>query len=345
MKIIFMGTPDFATFILDELNNAGHDIVLVITQPDKPRGRSGKLSPSPVKKWATEHEVPVYQPAKIRDEESIEYLSKIDADIGVVAAFGQILPKKILDMPRFGCVNVHASLLPKYRGAAPIQWAILNGDKKTGVTIMQMGPGLDDGDILLSREVDLTGNETGGELFDTLAQLGAKSAVEALELIEGGKISPIKQDESLATHVGMINKSMGLIDWNKPAKEIERYVRGLNPWPTAYTSLKGKNLKIWQSHVVSDVEADAGKRDVAKSDNNKSDSNMSDQNKSNNKSDSNKSGEYKSGQVCHIDKKSLYIMTGDGILSLDEIQLEGKKRMAVSSFLLGNQLLLGEELG
>ena len=318
MKIIFMGTPDFAVVPLEEIYKAGHEIVLIVTQPDKPRGRSGKLAPSPVKSWALEHDIEVFQPKKIRDEESVDYLSKIECDIAVVAAFGQILPKSILDMPRYGCINVHASLLPKYRGAAPIQWAILNGEKKSGVTIMQMGEGLDDGDMLLTREVMLDGTETGGSLFDDLALLGGKAVVEALELIEQGSITPVKQDESVATHVSMINKELGRINWSDAAEKIERYVRGLNPWPSAYSSFKGKNLKIWRSHVVSSDELDSNGVNVA---------------------------DYKDGQVCFVNKKCVFVATGDGVLSLDEIQLEGKKRMEIAPFLLGNDVLLGEELG
>ena len=313
-----MGTPDFAVVPLEEIYKAGHEIVLIVTQPDKPRGRSGKLAPSPVKSWALEHDIEVFQPKKIRDEESVDYLSKIECDIAVVAAFGQILPKSILDMPRYGCINVHASLLPKYRGAAPIQWAILNGEKKSGVTIMQMGEGLDDGDMLLTREVMLDGTETGGSLFDDLALLGGKAVVEALELIEQGSINPVKQDESTATHVSMINKELGRIDWSNAAVKIERYVRGLNPWPSAYSSFKGKNLKIWRSHVVSSDELDSNGVNVA---------------------------DYKDGQVCFVNKKCVFVATGDGVLSLDEIQLEGKKRMEIAPFLLGNDVLLGEELG
>lgn len=318
MKIIFMGTPDFAVVPLEEIYKAGHEIVLIVTQPDKPRGRSGKLAPSPVKSWALEHDIEVFQPKKIRDEDAVEYLSKIECDIAVVAAFGQILPKSILDMPRFGCINVHASLLPKYRGAAPIQWAILNGEKKSGVTIMQMGEGLDDGDMLLTREVILDGTETGGSLFDDLARLGGKAVVEALELIEQGSINPVKQDESAATHVSMINKELGRINWSDAAERIERYVRGLNPWPSAYSSFKGKNLKIWRSHVVPSEELDSKGVNPA---------------------------DYKEGQVCFVNKKCVFVATGEGVLSLDEIQLEGKKRMEIAPFLLGNDVLLGEELG
>lgn len=318
MRIVFMGTPDFAVFTVDELYNAGHEIVLCITQPDKPRGRSGKLTPSPVKAWALEHNIDVFQPKKIRDEESVNYLKGIDFDIAVVAAFGQILPREILEMPRFGCINVHASLLPKYRGAAPIQWAILNGEEKTGVTIMQMGVGLDDGDILLTKEVVLDGTETGGELFDNLASIGATTCVEAIDMIDKGDITPVPQDDSLATHVGMISKELGKIDWGSEAIKIERYVRGLNPWPTAYTSLGGKNLKIWKSHVVTEAELSHKNVDVSSID---------------------------AGKVCFVDKKNLFVMTGNGILSLDEIQLEGKKRMDISAFLLGKSILPMEELG
>lgn len=318
MKIIFMGTPDFAVVPLEEIYKAGHEIVLIVTQPDKPRGRSGKLAPSPVKSWALEHDIEVFQPKKIRGEDAVEYLSKIECDIAVVAAFGQILPKSVLDMPRFGCINVHASLLPKYRGAAPIQWAILNGEKKSGVTIMQMGEGLDDGDMLLTREVILDGTETGGSLFDDLAQLGGKAVVEALELIEQGSINPVKQDESAATHVSMINKELGRINWSDTAERIERYVRGLNPWPSAYSSFKGKNLKIWRSHVVPSEELDSKGVNPA---------------------------DYMEGQVCFVNKKCVFVATGEGVLSLDEIQLEGKKRMEIAPFLLGNDVLLGEELG
>ena len=318
MKIIFMGTPDFATYILDEISSAGHEIVLVITQPDKPRGRSGKLSPSPVKIWADEHNIDVFQPEKIKDEAAINELKKVDADIAVVAAFGQILPKEVLELPRLGCINVHASLLPKYRGAAPIQWAILNGDDKTGVTIMQMGEGLDDGDILLTEEIKLSGNKTGGELFDTLASLGGKAVVKALKLIDEGKITPIPQDNDKATHVGMISKKMGLIDWNKSAVEIERYIRGLNPWPSAYTYLNNKSLKIWKSHVATDNEIETQLSDGSK---------------------------MQPSQVCLADKDGIFVMTRSGILCFDEVQLEGKKRMDVKSFLLGNKINSGEKLG
>lgn len=300
MKVVFMGTPDFAVETLKAIYEAGHEIILAVSQPDKPKGRSGKLQPTPVKEFAMEHDIPVFQPVKIRDEESVEYLRKYEADVFVVAAFGQILPKVILDMPRLGCVNVHGSLLPKYRGAAPIQWAVLNGEKISGNTTMLMGPGLDDGDMLLKSEVKLSDDETGGSLFDKLAIDGGKLAVKTIEALDRGEITPIPQDESQATHVGMIKKEMGLIDWNRPAVEIERLIRGLNPWPSAYTFIDGKSLKLWSATV------------------------------------SDKTGE--PGQVIEVTKNGFTVACGQGSLEIKELQLEGKKRMAAGDFLRGYSL-------
>lgn len=320
MKVIFMGTPDFAVSTVDAIKANGHEVVLVVTQPDKPRGRSGKLAYSPVKEWALENNVAIFQPQKIKNENSLAYLKTIDADITVVAAYGQILPETILNLHKYGCINVHASLLPKYRGAAPIQWAILNGDDKTGITIMQMGVGLDDGDILLTKEVPLDNTKTGGSLFDELAEIGGQEAVRALDLIQKGEIVKVPQDESKATRVGMINKSLGEIDFNNQAVVIERYIRGLNPWPSAYTRLNGKNLKIWKASVISDYSTldYLSDKDLDK---------------------------FSPGEVCFVNKNSLFVVTGDGILSLEEIQLEGKKRMDISSFLLGRSIDVGTKLG
>ena len=238
MRVVFMGTPDFARTALEALIKAGHKIVLVVTQPDKPKGRSGKLQISDVKDCAIKNGIEVFQPEKIKEESSVSFLKSIDADIYVVAAFGQIISKEILDIPRYGCINIHASLLPKYRGAAPIQQAILDGEKVTGVTIQQMNTGVDTGDILLQREYAISDDETGGSLFDRLSILGADLVIEALDLIEKGKIIPRPQDESKATHCGKIKKDMGLIDWSWSAEKIERYIRGLNPWPSAYTYMR-----------------------------------------------------------------------------------------------------------
>lgn len=302
MRVIFMGTPDFSVGILEEIIKAGHEVVLAVTQPDKPKGRGNTVQFPPVKETALTHGIEVYQPTKIRDAECVEYLRKYHADIMIVAAFGQILSKEILDMPRYGCVNVHASLLPKYRGAAPIQWAVINGEKVSGVTTMRMDIGIDTGDMIEKVEVPLDKEETGGSLFDRLAEEGAKLCVHTMSEIEAGRATYTKQDESEATHTSMIKKQFGKIDWTKSAVEIERLVRGLNPWPSAYTSLNGKTLKIWRTSVE---EADSGA---------------------------------KAGTIVSLKKDEIAVQTGKGILLLQEVQLEGKKRMPVDAFLRGYQL-------
>lgn len=304
MKVVFMGTPDFAVETLKALYEAGHEIILAVSQPDKPKGRSGKLAPTPVKEFAMEHDIPVFQPVKIREPEAVEYLSKFQADVFVVAAFGQILPKSILDMPRLGCVNVHGSLLPKYRGAAPIQWAVINGEKVSGNTTMLMGPGLDDGDMLLKSEIELAADETGGSLFDKLAIDGGKLAVKTIEALDRGEITPIPQDESQATHVGMISKDMGNVDWTKPAVEIERLIRGLNPWPSAFTFIDGKQVKLWSAAVVN--------------------------------------GTGEPGTIIDVNKNVFTVACGTDALEIKELQLEGKKRMATGDFLRGYNLETGK---
>ncbi len=313
MKVVYMGTPDFAVGALNSIIEAGHEVKLVVTQPDKARGRGGEVSYSPVKECALSHGIEVFQPVKIRTQENVDILKEIDADIYVVAAFGQILSEEILGIPRFGCINIHASLLPKYRGAAPIQWCILNGEEKTGVTIMQMDKGVDTGDILLQRELKIASDETGASLFDKLAELGSRTVVEALTLIEEGRITPVKQDETEATHVGMLSKEMGRIDWNAESVRIERYVRGLNSWPGAFTGHKGRMLKIWASRVAEPDEVLAGSAVP--------------------------------GTVIRADNSGLYVMTGKGVLVITELQLEGKKRMDTASFLRGQAIDTGEVLG
>ncbi len=309
MKVIFMGTPDFAVGTLEAIIKAGHEVLLVVTQPDKPKGRSGALQFPPVKECAVAHGIEVFQPTKIRLEENVEFLSKYDADIFVVAAFGQILPKSILDMPKYGCINVHASLLPKYRGAAPIQWAVINGDPVTGVTIQQMDIGVDTGDIIVKKELAIEEDETGGGLFDKLAVVGAEACLEAMEQITNGTATRTPQNHEEATHVSMISKEFGNIDWNKPAVEIERLIRGLNPWPSAYTKLDGKTFKIWKAKVV---EGDANATP---------------------------------GAVIRVEKDAMAVQTGEGALSLLEVQLEGKKRMEVDAFLRGYAVEAGCKLG
>ena len=249
MKIIFMGTPDFAVGTLEALLGAGHEITLVVSQPDKPKGRGHELIPTPVKAAALAHNLRIYQPARLRDETAEETLRNTEADVIVVAAFGQLVPKSILEMKRYGCINVHGSLLPKYRGAAPIQWAVIDGEEKSGITIMQMDEGLDTGDMLLKAEVPLSPKETGGSLFEKLSALGASLCVEALEGLEAGALIPQKQGESPTAYAQMLTKEMGELNWSRPAKELECLIRGLNPWPSAYTRLSGKTLKIWDADV------------------------------------------------------------------------------------------------
>lgn len=308
MKVIFMGTPDFSVGTLEALIAAGHEVVLAVTQPDKPKGRGNTLQYPPVKETALAHGIEVYQPKRIREPECVEYLRKYNADIFVVVAFGQILTKEILDMPKYGCINVHASLLPKYRGAAPIQWAVINGETVTGVTTMRMDEGIDTGDMILKEEVVLDEEETGGSLFDRLAETGAELCVKTLAAVEDGTAAYTPQNHEEATHTGMIKKQLGEIDWTKPAAELERLVRGLNPWPSAYTHLKGKTLKLWKTSVS---ERETGK----------------------------------APGTMEISKDTIEVQTGKGMLQLLEIQLEGKKRMQTDAFLRGVSIETGTILG
>ncbi len=302
-----MGTPDFSVSALKSIYEAGHEIVLVVTQPDKPRGRSGALVPSDVKAWALEHGLEVFSPERIKRPENVEFLKKYEADVFVVAAYGQLLSQEILDMPRLGCVNIHASLLPKYRGAAPIQWAVINGEEYTGVTTMMMALGCDTGDILQTVEYKLAEDETGGSLFDRLAELGGELILKTLDGLEKGEITPVPQVEEESTHVGMIKKDFGHIDFSKSAVEIERLIRGLNPWPSAFTYLEGKTLKLWKAKVVS--------------------------------------GKGSAGEIISVDKNGFTIACGEEALFVEELQLEGKKRMAASDFLRGFTIEEGTILG
>ena len=309
MKIVFMGTPDFAVGALDALVEAGHEVTAVVTQPDKPKGRGKEMQVTPVKACAMKHNIEVFQPVKIKTPEAVEILKGYGADLFVVAAFGQILSKEILDMPKFGCVNIHASLLPKYRGAAPIQWAILDGEKETGVTIMQMNEGLDTGDMLTKVIVPIEDTDTGESLFDKLAEAGAKLLIETIPQIEAGTLHPEAQDDSLSTYAKMIKKEMGLIDWKKEAVVLERLVRGMNSWPSAYTHFNGKTLKVWEAGVeLKEAKAEPG-------------------------------------TVVEVTKNSIKVQTGQNLLVLKQIQLEGKKRMDVASFLLGYKVEVGTMLG
>lgn len=310
MRVIFMGTPDFAVGTLEEIIKAGHEVVLVVSQPDKAVGRSKALRYTPVKACALEHGIEVYQPQKVRDSECIERLRTYHPDIIIVEAFGQIIPRAILDMPRYGCVNVHASLLPSYRGAAPIQWAVINGEKVSGVTTMQMNEGLDTGDMLLKVEIPLDEKETGGSLHDKLAEAGARLCVETLDALKAGTVTPEKQGDSPTAYAKMLDKHMGKIDWKMSAKEIERLIRGLNPWPSAYTrwNENDKGMKIWEAEVAE------GQTDKA------------------------------AGTVVEVAKDGFFVQTGDGLLKITALQIPGKKRMDAAAFLRGYQMETGTVL-
>ncbi len=310
MKVIFMGTPDFSVGILKALVQAGYEVVLAVTQPDKPKGRGGKMQYPPVKEKALEYQIPVFQPKRVRNPECIEELRKYPADIMVVVAFGQILPKEILEMTPYGCVNVHASLLPKYRGAAPIQWAVINGEKVSGVTTMQMDEGIDTGDMLLKTEVVLDEKETGGSLHDKLSAAGAELCVRTLKALEEGTVTPEVQKESTTEYARMLEKSIGRIDWNQSADAIERLIRGLDPWPSAFTDWEGKVMKIWEAQVVKGPET----AEIP-------------------------------GTVTAVEKDGFLVQTGQGALKVLALQIPGKKRMEAGAFLRGYPMNPGMVLG
>lgn len=306
MKIVFMGTPDFARGALEALIKAGHEITAVVTQPDKAKGRSKELQFPPVKECALEHNIPIMQPVRIKTPEAIAELKTYEADVFVVAAFGQILSQEILDMPKYGSLNIHGSLLPKYRGASPIQQVIIDGEKETGVTIMQMDAGIDTGDMLYKRSMEIEDKDTFETLHDKLMVLGGEAIVEALELLETGALEPQKQDDSKSTHAKLITKEMGNIDFNKSAIEINRLVRGMNPWPSAYTFYKGKQMKIWEVSV------------------------------------SHQNTQEKPGTVTEVTKNTIKVACKEGCIEIESLQLEGKKRMTAHDFLLGVKVQVGD---
>ena len=310
MRLIYMGTPDFAAAALEKLVEAGHDILAVVTQPDKKSGRGQGLIYSPVKEVALKHDIEVLQPVKARDEAFVEKIAGLEPEAIVVAAYGQILPLPFLAIPKYGCINIHASLLPAYRGAAPIQWSIIDGKETTGVTIMRMDEGIDTGDMILKEEVEICKSETGGSLHDKLSVAGAKLIVKALAQIEAGTATFTPQPEMSTTkYASMLKKDMGKIDWSKGAAEIERLIRGLDPWPSAYTFFKGKTLKIWKASVA---ENPLG---------------------------------LLPGMVFDVDKKGFKTACGDGALKIESLQIEGKKRMDTADFLRGNALSEGDRFG
>ena len=310
MKVVFMGTPDFAQKSLEALYNARHEILAVVTNIDKPKGRGMKLVESPVKEYAKSKNLTIFQPEKVRKNiEFIEQIKKLEPDVICVVAYGKILPSEILEIPKLGCINVHASLLPKYRGAAPIQWAVLNGDKTTGVTTMYMDVGMDTGDMILKQEVEIGENETTGELWDRLSIIGADLLVKTLKQIEKGTAPRIKQSDDF-TMAPMLNKEISKIDWKeKTAKQIKNLVRGLNPIMGAYSYLNGKKIKFWKVEVEEDTNSNQENGTVIKAN----------------------------------DKEGLYIKAKDGVLKIIEIQGENAKRMNANDFLRGNKIEIGQK--
>ncbi len=316
-SVVFMGTPDFAAGVLDTLISSSYEVKAVFTQPDRPKGRKGILQAPPVKVLAQESGIAVYQPQKIRTQENVSLLEEIRPDFIVVAAFGQIIPKAILDIPRYGCLNVHASLLPDWRGAAPIQWSILSGDRQTGVTIMRMNEGLDTGDIIEKRAIDICDDETGDSLFDALMEVGKSLLLEVMAKVESGEAVYTPQpEESPTPYAKMLKRQSGLIDWTEDALKIERMVRAFNSWPGTYTYLNDKTLKIWKADVIAsegDQGASGGAGTVP-------------------------------GTILKADGDEMTVQTGTGVLRLVEVQPEGKKRMAVDAYLRGYHPKAGDVL-
>lgn len=318
MKIVFMGTPDFAVGILKALIEAGHEISCAVTQPDRPKGRGRGVQFPPVKECALEHRIPVFQPVKIKTPEAVAELARYEADLFVVAAFGQILSSEILHMPRYGCINVHASLLPRYRGAAPIQWAVINGEEVSGVTIMQMDEGLDTGDMLAKTVVPIDARETGDSLHDKLMEAGAALLTETIPRIAEGSLTPEKQKDEDSCYAKMLRKSLGKIDWKTEGAYIERLIRGLNSWPGCYTVFRGRTLKIWEASLARPEAAGEERANVEPE---------------------------TAGIIRKVTKDAIEVQTGRGSLILKSVQPEGKKRMQVKDFLLGYPVSVGERLG
>lgn len=310
MKIVYMGTPVFAVYALEALVEAGHEVVAVFTQPDKAKGRSKSLIPTPVKEKALAHGIEVYQPVKLREEENVELIRTMNPDAIVVAAYGQILPESILQIPRYGCINIHASLLPKYRGAAPIEWSIIDGEKETGVTTMYMAKGLDTGDMIEKTVVTIEKKDTAETLHDKLAEAGAKLILSTLDKLEAGTATRTPQKDEDSCYAVMLKKEMGDIDFTKSAEEIERLVRGLLPWPCAYTMIDGKHVKLYAADVVALDKADA-----------------------------------KPGEIVAMTKKNFDIACGKDAIRILRLQPEGKKEMDAASYLNGNKLAIGMVCG
>lgn len=306
MRIVFMGTPDFAAAILERLISTGRNVVGVFSQPDKPVGRKQIIEATPTKKLAQEHGIPVFQPTKMKDGTALEMMKSLEPDLVVVAAYGRILPKDLLDVPPLGCVNVHGSLLPKYRGAAPIQWSVINGDKVTGVTTMYMAEGMDTGDMILKLETEIGENETAGELFERLAVLGADSIEKTLALFDEGSVPRTPQNDAEATMAPMLKKEMGELDFTKSAAEIHNLVRGLCPWPVAFTFVDGKSMKVYRADKAEGFSGAPGEL---------------------------------------LDEKRFIVGCGDGAVELVTVQPEGKKQMSGGDFIRGKRLTKGTHIG
>jgi len=305
-----MGTPEFAIPSLDMLVKEGYEVAAVVTQPDKPKGRGNKMSPPPVKEYALKHGIDVLQPDKVKTEEFTEKIREINPDLLITAAYGKILPKSVLDIPKYGCINVHGSLLPKYRGAAPIQWSIINGEKVTGITTMYTDVGMDTGDMLLKAEMEITEDMTAGELHDKLSVLGAEVLKETLQKLKDGKLERIPQSDAEATYAPMMTKEIGCIDWSKSSREIHNLVRGTNPWPGAYTYYCGNKMRVWVTSVISE--------------------------------DGN---ETKAGTVLKVGKDGIVVACGFGKLKISEIQFDNSRRMSVEEYICGHKIDEGEILG
>ncbi len=306
-----MGTPEFAVPSLEMLINEGYKVIAVVTQPDKPKGRGKKLAAPPVKEFALEHSIPVLQPEKIKTPEFVEEIRKLAPDLLITAAYGKIISKEMLDIPPLGCINVHGSLLPAYRGAAPIQWSIINGEKVTGITTMFTDVGLDTGDMLLKREIEIGCDMTAGELHDAMAVLGAQVLKETLIELKNGTLVRKPQDDSLSSYAPIITKEVGHIDWNKTAQQIHDLVRGTNPWPGAYTYLNESKMRVWKTSI-SNLE--------------------------NNKS-------HCPGEIVKVDDNGLQVKCSDGYILINELQFDSSKRMKVSDYLRGHKISIGEKLG
>ncbi|UCD72253.1 MAG: methionyl-tRNA formyltransferase [Syntrophobacterales bacterium] len=309
MRVIFMGTPFFALPILRAIHRNNHEVIGVVTQPDRPRGRGRKLGISPVKELAMGLRLPIMQPETPKDQVFIAEVRRKSPELIVVAAYGQILTRDLLDIPPLGCINVHASLLPKYRGASPIQWAIVNGEGRTGITIMKMDEGMDTGEILLAQEVEIESDDTAQSLHDRLAQVGAGLIIKAMDQLERGSLRPIPQDHREATYAPLLKKEDGLIDWNQDARDIFNRIRGFNPWPGAFTYLKGLRLKIFSGKIINE---EIGERP---------------------------------GKVVQSGSEGIKVTAGKGSLLIKEVQLEGRKRMSIREFLIGNEIPPGTQMG